>query len=98
MVWKRTCRLGNTVSAAWMVQRSQDGLGTERSRCLKDACVIGGDNDFIDLAALLTALPDVLNQRFPGDEVERLTRKAGGAPAGRYGNKGAWDLRSGQGW
>jgi hypothetical protein len=30
--------------------------------------------------------------------VERLTRKAGGSPAGRYGNKGAWDLRSGQGW
>jgi hypothetical protein len=49
--------------------------------------MIGSDDDIIHGFALLTALPDVLNQRLSVDGVERLSGEPSGTPAGRDGNK-----------
>ena len=88
VVWKGTGGLGDAVSAAGVVGRGEDGAGTKSGSSLCDALVIGGDDDVIHLAAVLAALPHMLHQGLPGDEVERLAWEPRGSPTGRYGYKG----------
>jgi len=57
------------------------GAGEQPQRLI----AVGGDDHLVDLPALLAALPDVLHERLPSDEVERLSREPGRSPAGRYG-------------
>ena len=89
VVRKGTGGLGDAVGAAGVVRGGEDGAGTESGGGLGDAFVIGGDDDVIHLAAVLAALPHMLHEGFPGDEVERLAWESGGSPAGRYGYKSA---------
>jgi hypothetical protein len=64
-----------------VVRIRHDHKGIEPAGGIGDALVIGGNDDFIHLLALAAALPDVLDERFSGDEVERLAWEPGGAPA-----------------
>lgn len=86
MIGERACSLCNAISAARVIRGSQDSPGSERSGGLSNAFIIRGDDDVIDFTTVLAAFPDVLDERFTGDEVERLAWEAGGSPAGRYGN------------
>ena len=72
-----------------MLRSCQDKFRPKSSRSLRNPRVIRGDDHVVDLPALLAALPDVLHQRFAGDEVERFAWEAGGTPAGRNGYEGA---------
>jgi hypothetical protein len=70
-----------------VVEGGEDGFGTEVGGGLDDALVICGDDDVIHGTALLATLPDVLDERLAGDEVEHLARESGRSPAGRNGNE-----------
>ncbi len=48
-----------------------------------DADVIGGDDDARDFTRPPAPLPDMLDERAPGDEVQRLARETGRTPTGR---------------
>lgn len=81
--------LGDAVGAAGVVEGGEDGFGAETGGGLDDALVICGDDDVVHGTALLATLPDVLDERLAGDEVEHLARESGRSPAGRNGNEGA---------
>lgn len=81
--------LGDTVGATGVIGVGEDRFGSEGGCCLGDSDIIGRDDHVVDLLALLAALPDMLNERFSGDEVQRLAWEAGRAPAGRNGDEGA---------
>ena len=76
-------RLGNAIRASRVVRRSHGDLAAERKHRLTDPLVIHRDDDFIQPRALLTALPNVLDQGFSGDQVQRLSRETGGTPTRR---------------
>ena len=97
MVREGIRRFGDAVSATGMLGSSEDKTGTESCGGFCNANVICGDDHVVDLPALLATLPDVLNERFAGDEVERLAWEAGGTPAGRNGYEGMGRVGSGQG-
>ncbi len=88
-LWQSMCHLSNSICAAGMIWRGQHGLCTKGMSCIHDACVVGGDDDFIHGLTLLTPFPYVLNQRLPSDEVKHLSGKPGGTPSGRDGDKSA---------
>jgi len=57
---------------------------------LDDALVIGGEEDLIELRALPAAFPNVLDQRFPRDEMQRLPGEARRASASWENTKDMW--------
>ena len=73
--------LGEAVGAGRVIRRGHHGLASESCHCRGDAFVIGGDEDFRKHLRGLATLPYVLDQRFPGDEMQGLSGEACGAPA-----------------
>jgi hypothetical protein len=47
-----------------------------------DAVIVGGDEEIVEFRAAEAAFPDVLDQRFSGEDVEWFSGEAGGPPAG----------------
>lgn len=80
---------GDAVGATGMRWRGEDGFGSEGCGGLDDAFVVCGDDDVIDGAAFLAALPDVLDEGFPGDVMEHLSRESSRSPASGNGDEGA---------
>ena len=56
---------------------------------LDDALVVRGNDDVIHGPTALTALPDMLDERLAGNEMQRFPGEPGGSPAGGDGDKGA---------
>ncbi len=79
--------LRNPVGAGRVIRRGHHRLSAESNDGILDALVIGGDEDFIEPRTLLAALPNVLNQWFPRNEMKGLSGEARGAPAGRKDTK-----------
>jgi hypothetical protein len=73
--------LGEAVCAGGMIGGGHHGFATEGSDGLGDAIVIGRNQDFREFRGMFAAFPNVLDQGFSCDEVERFPREAGGAPA-----------------
>ena len=61
------CRhFGHAVGAGEMIGARHADPGAEPSRGRRDALVVGGDEDFAEVARLTSPLPDVLDHGFAG--------------------------------
>lgn len=65
---------------------SHPGIRPEGVGGGKNSFIIRGDDHGVELMALLATLPNVLNERFPGDQFQRFAGETGGGPTG--GNDG----------
>jgi hypothetical protein len=65
-----------------MIGGSHDGFATKSLNRSENPLIVSRHNDFIETRASLAALPNMLNQRFPGNDVEWLSGETGGAPTG----------------
>jgi hypothetical protein len=65
-----------------VVGRGHHDFPAEGKDGVADAVVVGGDQEVIELRATEAAFPDVLDERFSGEDVKGLSGEAGGPPAG----------------
>jgi hypothetical protein len=65
-----------------VVGRGHHDFPAEGKDGVADAVVVGGDEEVIKLRAAEAAFPNVLDERFSGQDVEGLSGEAGGPPAG----------------
>lgn len=72
--------LGEAICAGEVGCGCHDGFSAEVCNCFVDALIIGGDDDFVEGGGVFATIPDVLDEGFSGDEVERFSGKPRGAP------------------
>ena len=70
------CHFSNPVRATRMIGSGHFDIGSEGSGCVGDAIVIGGDDDLVEADCLAASFPDVLEQWFARDEVQRFAWEA----------------------
>ena len=79
---RRFRNLGDAIGAAGVTWRGERDFGAPIESGLRDSHVVGRDNDGIEAPCAAAAFPNVTEQRFAGDEVERFARETAGGPAG----------------
>jgi hypothetical protein len=65
-----------------MIGRRHHDFSAEGKDGVADAVVVSRDEEVIEFRAAEAAFPNVLDQRFPGEDVEGFSGEAGGPPAG----------------
>ena len=84
---KQPRRLGNAIRPTRMLRRCHHHPRPKRLPSLHNPLIIRRDDNVIHLPTVLTSLPHMLHQRLPRDQMQRLPRKPGRSPTGRYGHK-----------
>jgi RNA polymerase sigma factor (sigma-70 family) len=79
---QRSCGFGDAVGTALVIRRSHTNVRTKTARRRRDPAVVRRHQNPVHIAAPPAALPHMLNEGFPGDDMQGLPGKTGGGEAG----------------
>lgn len=77
------CDLGCSIGAAGVISPGQGDMPSKGFDGFRDALIVCCHCQVGEISAFLAAIPDMLDEWFSRDEMQRFSGKTGGSPAGR---------------